>query len=198
VDDNDTTLQSYNDHIQEYVDGTPQAVDGDFKAWIDRALQQIPAGSTVLELGSGFGRDADYIESKGYKVIRTDGAQGFVDLLIKQGHQALLLNAITDEFGKKLDMIFANAVLLHFSPQQVEQVIEKAYQSLKPGGVFAFSLKQGEGSEWSEKKLNAKRYFKYWDEQELKSLLARTKFIQIDRSKRTTPRDKWLQVIVKK
>jgi predicted TPR repeat methyltransferase len=195
VDDNDATLQSYNDHIQEYVDGTPKTVEGDFKAWIDQALDLIPQGSSMLELGSGFGRDADYIESKGFKVNRTDAAQGFVDLMAQQGHHAQLLNVITDEFGENLDMIFANAVLLHLSPGQTEKVIAKAYKSLKPGGVFAFSVKQGEGSGWSQEKLNAKRYYKYWTESELKSQLVRANFKQIDLSNST---DKWLQVIAKK
>jgi SAM-dependent methyltransferase len=93
VDENEITLQSYNQHIKEYVAGTPKSViHGMFKDWIDRALANISKGSSVLELGSGFGRDADYIESKGYKVVRTDAAQGFVDLLKKQGHEALSLN----------------------------------------------------------------------------------------------------------
>jgi predicted TPR repeat methyltransferase len=80
----------------------------------------------------------------------------------------------------------------------VKQVIEKAHKSLKLGGVFAFSLKQGEGSEWSQHKLNSDRYFKYWSEPELKALLDETNFEDFELSRRTSPRDKWFQIIVKK
>src|ERR1039458_4299559 len=98
-DDNDKTLQSYSDHVQDYVAGTPQDVSSDLREWIDQALALIPAGGTILELGSGPGRDATYIKSKGYKIIATDAVPGFVDLLLKAGHEARLLNVLTDDFG---------------------------------------------------------------------------------------------------
>ncbi len=196
--DNAKTLQSYNDHIDDYIAGTPQQIELDFKDWVDAALTVIPPGATVLEIGSGFGRDADYIESKGFKVIRTDAAKGFVDLLINKGHEARLLDALKDSFGTNLDMIFAHAVLLHFDPDQVLMVINKAHDCLKSGGVFAFSLKEGTGSEWSEAKLNSPRYFKYWSEADLKSLLNNSAFKNFEVSKRDSGRDMWLQVIAKK
>lgn len=196
--DNDKTLQSYNDHIDEYVTSTPQQIDGEFKEWIERVLSKIPKGSTILELGTSFGRDADYMESKGFKVIRTDAAQGFVDLLKNQGHDAHLLNALKDDFGSELDMIFANAVLLHFEPEEVNAVIQKAYDSLKQNGFFVFSLKEGDGAEWSEAKLNSPRYFIYWSETDLRDVLSGFDFRDIELSKRDSGRDKWLQVIAKK
>ncbi len=196
--DNDKTIHSYNHHIDEYVKGTPQQVDGEFRAWVEHALVKVPERATILELGTGFGRDADYFESKGYKVIRTDAAIGFVKLLQKQGHEAHLLDAVNDDFGKNLEMIFANAVLLHFDPENVTKIIQKAYESLKPGGLFVFSLKEGEGSEWTDEKLNSPRFFYYWSGLDLQNVLQESAFDDIEVSKRDSGRDKWLQVIAKK
>jgi SAM-dependent methyltransferase len=196
-DDNDKTLQSYEEHIQEYVAGTPQAVDGGTKAWIDRALALLPKHATVLELGSAFGRDAAYIKSKGFKVIATDAVQGFVDLLRKSGFEARLLNALTDDFGHDYDMLFAQAVLLHFNPEQVEQILQKAHSSLKPKGIIAFSVKQGNGSEWTKAKLDAPRYFHYWQREDLQAVVQDAGFT-IEEISEHKGNFEWLQVIARK
>lgn len=196
--DNDKTLKSYEDHVQDYVAGTPQAVEGEFKAWIDRVLKLVPKHGTILELGSAFGRDAAYIKSKGYKVIATDAVQGFVDLLQKSGHEARMLNALTDDFGHDYDMIFANAVLLHFTPDQVKEILQKAHRSLKPTGILAFSVKRGNGQSWSEAKLNAPRYFYYWKRDDLESVVKVAGFKVVELADRNGTSDKWLQVIARK
>ncbi|HVU59804.1 MAG TPA: methyltransferase domain-containing protein [Candidatus Saccharimonadales bacterium] len=175
-DTNRQTLQAYEQHVQEYLAGTPHVSSDAFKEWIDRALALVPAGSTILEFGSAFGRDADYMESRGYQVRRTDAAKAFVDLMRRQGHAADVLDAITDELGGPYAMVFANAVLLHFTPDETAHVIKKVYDSLQPGGVFACSVKQGEGSAWSDEKLGAPRYFTYWSAEKLRPLLEQASF----------------------
>lgn len=198
MDNNDKTLQSYEENIQEYLSGTPQTAYDSLKNWIDKALTFVPKGGTVLELGSGPGRDAAYMQSKGYRVMATDATQGFVDLLQKAGHDSLLLNALTDEFGTDYDMIFAHAVLLHFNPEQVRLVIEKAYKSLKPKGVLAFSVKLGKGSAWTNEKLDSPRFFHYWQKPELDNLLKTTSFSSFEITEGKSTNAKWLYVISKK
>lgn len=65
-------------------------MQGFVKDWIDTVLAGLPQDAKIPEFGSAFGRDADYIESKGYKVQRTDVTPGFVKLLQSQGHQAFM------------------------------------------------------------------------------------------------------------
>lgn len=200
--ENDTTLQSYEAHVQEYIDGTPQEVSGHVKEWLDRALSLVPKDGHVLELGSAFGRDAIYVEQQGYQVQRTDATQGFVDLLNNQGHDARLLNAITGDFGSGWNLIFANAVLLHFTPEETEVVLKKAHESLAENGIFAFTVKQGEGSGWSEEKLGAPRYFNYWDTESLQSLLTSTGFGDVEvndgNDGHSHSNAKWIHVIAHK
>lgn len=197
-DQNQKTIDAYNAHVQEYIDGTPQLLDGDVKAWINKALTFVKKGGTVLEIGSAFGRDAEYMETMGYKVHRTDATQSFVDLLKRQGHEAQLLNAITDDFGGLYAMVFANAVLLHFTPDETSKVLAKAHSSLDTEGVLAFTVKQGDGEEWTEAKLNAPRYFCYWQADDLRKIVSDTGFEIEDLSQGTTKNAQWLQVIAKK
>ncbi len=198
MENNDKTLRSYEAHVQEYIDGTPQDVSGGVKDWIDRALSHIEKGSTVLELGSASGRDAAYIESRGYTVVRTDAAKAFVELLKKQGHLARRLNAITDDFGGPHAMVFANAVLLHFKPEEAKQVLKNALASLQDGGVLAFTVKQGGGQEWSEAKLGAPRYFYYWQVDSLRKLVEDAGFEIIEITIGSTRKAQWLQIIARK
>ncbi len=196
-DSNKTTIDSYNEHVNEYINGTPQIVDGDVKVWIDKALSYVPTDGKVLELGSAFGRDALYIESAGLKVDRTDGTEAFVKLLQEQGHKARVLDAITDDFGGDYDMVFANAVLLHFTPTEVARVLIKAHDSLKSDGVLAFTVKQGDGEEWSDAKLDSPRYFCYWQEAGLRKSVEEAGFKVVDLSFGSTKNADWLQVIAR-
>lgn len=196
LSNNDVTVRTYEGHVQEYIDGTPQEVSGFIKDWIDESLAGVPKNGAILELGSGFGRDADYIEQKGYNILRTDATHGFVDLLRQQGHEAHDLNAITDDLGGPYDMVFADAVLLHFETADFKAVVKKACDSLVNGGIFAFTVKKGEGEEWSTAKLGEPRYFRYWEHDGLEFALEEANFTDVRIA--TDPTGVWLHVIAKK
>jgi SAM-dependent methyltransferase len=201
-DSNPTTVNSYDQHIQEYIDGTPQSVDGFVKDWIDQTLSGLSKDAKILEFGSAFGRDADYIESQGFKVQRTDVTPGFVKLLQEQGHEAKLLNAITDDLGSGYDLVFADAVLLHFTREETREVINKVYAALNDKGRFAFTLKNGEGEAWSDEKLGAPRFFCYWTKQTIQPLLEQAGFTHVsvtdDFTATVGSKAKWVQVIADK
>lgn len=170
-DGNNITLRSYDENIQAYIDGSPQTVDGDLKVWIDTQFSEVNLNAKILEIGSGTGRDARYLESKGFTVQRTDASEGFIELLRSQGEGVKLLNILTDEIGEEYDVIFADAVFLHFTEEQLKQVFKKAYHALSEDGKLLFTLKEGEGEEVTNSKLGADRFFKYWKEEPIKAVL---------------------------
>jgi SAM-dependent methyltransferase len=198
-DSNATTVQSYDQHIQEYIDGTPQTVDSFIADWINTILAGLPQTARILELGTAFGRDADYIENKGYTVQRTDGTPGFVTLLQDNGHKARILNAITDDLGAGYNLIFADAVLLHFTRDEAQHVITKAYGALADGGRFAFSLKIGEGEAWEQTKLHAPRFFCYWTRGTIQPVIEQAGFADIhitdDYVSDVGSKAKWIHII---
>lgn len=67
-DSNHITLQSYEENIEEYIKQTPHKLSNDVKKWISDTINGLLLEARILEIGSGFGRDADYIEEQGYKV----------------------------------------------------------------------------------------------------------------------------------
>jgi len=173
---NKLTLQSYESGLSLYMAKTPAVVSGVMQHWIDTTLALLHPNARIVELGSAFGRDAAYIEKQGFKVERTDAAQSFVTLLQQHGYPAHLFNVLTDNFEGLYDLIFANAVFLHFTPTELSQVLEKIHTHLTQKSVLSFSVKAGTGEQWETAKLEAPRYFCFWTLETLAQLLRETGF----------------------
>ena len=63
---------------------------------------------------------------------------------------------------------------------------------LAEGGMLGFSVKHGLGEEWSDAKMGAPRFFRYWKEAELRQTLAMTGYKVMDF--RHSEDGKWLHV----
>ena len=89
------TLASYETAAQRYrersVEPSPALV-----AFLDQLSALVGVGH-ILEIGSGPGREAAYIEARGPRVTRTDGARAFVEMMRADGHEAELLDVRTGE-----------------------------------------------------------------------------------------------------
>jgi 2-polyprenyl-3-methyl-5-hydroxy-6-metoxy-1,4-benzoquinol methylase len=194
---NAQTIASYEAHVPAYIAGTAQEVSGPAKDWIDAALDGLAPGARLLELGSAFGRDARYIMGRGYRLECSDATQGFIEHLRAQGFTARRFNALTDELDHPYDLIIANAVLLHFTRAECAYVLAKLAAAVRPGGRCAFSLKQGDGEEISTMKLNAPRYFCYWQPGDLPEILRAAGFAGWDIATANTDRKhaQWIYVI---
>lgn len=141
----DRTIRSYDGFAREYnaivADHPPPEIEDALR----RMMQCVPAGGTVLEIGSGSGRDADFVESLGGIVKRTDAAQVFLDLQAERGKKGELLNVVTDALGGPYSAILAMAVLIHVDRALVAPVLRKVFDALEPGGVFLAGMRIGEG-----------------------------------------------------
>jgi len=199
-ENNEITLSAYEKGLKEYNDAAIMNVSGSVKDWIDAGLALLTPNAHILEIGSAHGRDARYIESKGFRVERSDAANSFVNFLQQSGYEARLLNVLKDDLGGPYDMVFANAVLLHFNPEQAERVIRKVKDALVDGGLIVFSVKAGTGSGWSDKKLNDPRFFHYWQERPLRELLDGVGFsvVYFRHAKSGHDNNKWFHVIARK
>lgn len=176
ISSNRITLNSYEEGIHEYIQGTAQETNGNIKKWIDHFLNLLSPNARIIEIGSAFGRDAQYIESYGYLVERTDAAQGFISFLNNQGYKATLFNILTDSFTAFYDLIFANAVFVHFNLTELLQVLTKIYKNLEHNGMLAFSLKHGKGEEWTKAKIGYPRYFCYYEKNNVMEILEKLNF----------------------
>jgi hypothetical protein len=199
---NAITLQAYEQNHQKYIDNHPHDITGELKEWIDGLLEQLPKDASIFEVGSAYGRDADYMEAQGYTVTRTDATHAFVEDLHQRGYEAADFNLITDEFDSQHQLVFADAVLLHFNREEFRQAAEKVFAALTTAGLFGLSLKKGDGEGLTDGKLDASRYFCYWQPEEVKAVLGGVGFASIDiktsEDYRGSSKPDWLMVTARK
>lgn len=195
--DNARTLATYEAAAQLYAGQIPAEPSSTIRGFIDEIAALVPAGARVLELGSGTGGDAVAFEQQGLSVRRTDGAQAFVDLMHRTGYAADRLNLLTDDFGAGYDVVYAGAVFLHLSRTELVSVLARAARALRPGGVLGFSVKVGDGAEWTTARLGLPRHFTYWRDPQLRAVLAAAGWSVVSLRTVVGRLDDWLYVIAR-
>ena len=198
--DNQITLNSYAEKFREYDANSSQSVTGATKDWIDIILARFSKDANIFEIGTAHARDARYIVGKGYSLMCSDAIDEFVNDINRKGFEAVKFNVLSDEFAQYFDIIIANAVMPHFNDDEFDIALDKTINALNPGGVFAFTIKAGVGSEWHSDKIDAPRFFRYWTKQELNDKLYARGLHSFELTEAQTERAhaEWIYLIVDK
>ncbi|BEP33437.1 class I SAM-dependent methyltransferase [Variovorax sp. V59] len=139
------TIQSYEGSARDYNAIVAGHRPPEIEEALRRMMQPVPPGGSVLEIGSGSGQDADFVEALGAAVRRTDAVQAFIDLQAERGKKGELLNVVTDALGGPYNAVLAMCVLIHVDRAQIAPVLRKVFDALEPGGVFLAAMRIGEG-----------------------------------------------------
>jgi hypothetical protein len=189
------TLDSYNKNAQKYADLTkPIAQNQNAKDWLDFLSTIINKEFPVLEIGSGSGVCSDYLELLGFKVDRTYAVESFIDYQKNLGKGIEFLNILNNTASQKNNFILANAVLHHFTSDELQVVLNNIKESLSINGLLAFSVNVGTGEEFTNQKIDAPRYYKYWTQESLKPILSNSGF-EIVNSQEI---GRWLRIVAQK
>jgi 2-polyprenyl-3-methyl-5-hydroxy-6-metoxy-1,4-benzoquinol methylase len=171
---NHRTVGSYERIARDYADDTAPGPAGVGELGGDclrRLVDLVPAGGTVLEVGSGPGWDADFVEAQGVSVRRTDVTRAFIDLQDERGKEVERLDVTSDELGGPYDAVLALAVLQHVDRAQLPAVLGRVAAALKPGGVFLLSIREGDGEQWEVGDSGNPYFTVLWREPDLCDLL---------------------------
>lgn len=176
-------------YARDYRPPSPDYIDflEDFVDWVGPE-----AG--VLEIGSGTGHDADLLEARGVEVHRSDAAPAFVRAMRARGFHASTMNVLNDELGGPWDGVYANAVLLHLSPEDLRVALRRMADAVAPGGALAFTVKEGDGADW-DTRLGVPRHFTYWREAPLLEAIAASPWDLVSVERAGAGRDTWLRVL---
>ncbi|MEI7668193.1 MAG: methyltransferase domain-containing protein [Erysipelotrichaceae bacterium] len=129
----------YDEHAQEYYTSSANA---DMSEPTGRFLSHIPKGSSILDAGSGTGRDTKIFLDLGYQVSAFDASIEMVKLSsIFTGIQTLHMTFEEIGFENQFDGIWACASLLHVDRLSLDEVFIKLRKALKPNGVIYCSFK---------------------------------------------------------
>lgn len=102
----------------------------------------------ILELGCGTGRDASVMVKKTKDYVGIDYSSKLISIArgnVPEG-KFILGDMVTTQFPKRRDIVIAFASLIHLDKIKVKKVFEKVRKSLRIGGIFYISAKEGNGS----------------------------------------------------
>jgi 2-polyprenyl-3-methyl-5-hydroxy-6-metoxy-1,4-benzoquinol methylase len=139
------TIGSYERYARDYdalVSPTPPP---DVEVALQRLAKLAGPGGRILEVGSGPGRDADFLESLGLQVRRTDATRAFLALQAERGKRGELLNLLTDDLSGPYDGVLAMCVLIHIERAHIDLVLGKIAGALRPAGALLTSVREGAG-----------------------------------------------------
>jgi SAM-dependent methyltransferase len=197
------TRAFYEEFADEYASSIPHHVSGGMKEWLDVLVAGVPLATPIFEVGSGTGRDAAYLEGKGYSVQRSEIAGSFIRAFEEQGISVSEFDVLNDSFPGEQHLVFANSVFCHMTSRQVTNTLEKIYDVLVPGGRLGFNTKSALVP-WhktiANERLPGARYFSHWPPSKLRAEVERVGFnvlscFEQSAILRPTP---WVNLVVEK
>ena len=139
----DTTLSWYRENAIQYAEETRNSLVLD-ALW--EFLSRMKEGGTILDYGSGSGRDSAYFLDKGFSVDSLDGSaemKAQAERLF--GIKVKLASFLSLEEKDKYDGIWAQASILHLEEHDLRVALTLIERALKRDGVFYSSFRKGEG-----------------------------------------------------
>ncbi len=175
---NQDTIKSYENTHQDYTDSRSPEQSAQYLKWVIDELAELK-NPQILEIGTGTGYDADYLDRLGYNITRSDAVEGFINQNQARGKSVVKLDVINDRIEKEYDLIFAINVLQHMDQEDFKKSIQNLNAGLKSGGRLLFSITVGAGdTEWHDDKGGA-RVFLNWQPDKLTQILEQEGFESI-------------------
>ena len=133
------TIDYYNHHAEAFAHSTFYV---EMESLYQPFLALLPEYAHILDLGCGSGRDSLAFKNKGYRVDAIDYSEELVKTAteltgIQVKHQSFYG---LDEVAV-YDGIWACASLLHVPRQEMNKILVKYRDLLKPDGVYQLELK---------------------------------------------------------
>ena len=131
---------------------------------------------TLLEIGCGPGRDAQFFQSQGLRVLAVDNTPTMVKLTAEKGVPAQVLDCYNlDEIHERFDAVYTMNCLLHIPKRDIDQILHLISRRLNESGLMYLGIwgdKNFEGI-WEEDKYEPKRFFSFWKIEALLEVLHR-------------------------
>lgn len=187
---------SYQNHVQDYI-ATKQVRDVGGGSMDDRLKllsEYLRPGTKIFEIGSGGGEDALALQHAGYRVLASDFVEGFVEKCGEKGLKVINFDAKKDVVPDAIEAIYANAVFVHFSPEEVSDFLVRAREKLVGPKFIFLSVLKGEGYERSGRSRGFERDFQYYSQEQINKIVSEAGFTILVSQ---IVEDKWIQVIAK-
>lgn len=129
---------------------------------------------TLLDIGSGTGRDSKFFMNNNINVIAVDFSDEMVRLCQEKGIKSYQLDFYNlQQIGKKFDAVWSMNSLLHVEKANLNLVLNEIRNVLNPHGLFFMGVYGGDDSEgiWQDDRYTPHRFFSFYtDENILKAV----------------------------
>lgn len=148
------------------------------RAWLERFAARLPAGGTVLDIGSGGGRPvAAWLIGRGFSLTGIDSSPSLIALCAKRFPGAVwhVADMRALALGTRFDGLVAWHSLFHLAGDDQRAMFARFAAHAMPGAVLMFTSGWAEGvriGEWQGEPL----YHASLDPEEYRSLLAESDF----------------------
>lgn len=142
----DPNTSYYNQHAEAFYERTI-GIGSQLAISDQNFLPYLPKDATILDAGSGTGRDAARFLKLGYKVTALDPSEKMVECTKREtgltDKQVLKMTFQEMSFKEEFDGVWASASLIHVPYDETRKIYEKIHAALKPAGIFYGSYKYG-------------------------------------------------------
>ncbi|GAA1853034.1 class I SAM-dependent methyltransferase [Asanoa iriomotensis] len=188
------TRQTYDLISTEYA-RRATAVDARLLRELDTLGGALAAGSRVVDIGCGPGREVALLRERGFRVVGFDLSLGQLRAGGLPGRAQADMRHLPLRTGS-VDAVWCQAALLHLPRPDVPAVLAEFARVVRPGGALYLSVAEGDGAGWEvagNYGSELRRWFTYHREPALTTLLAAAGFAVREVS-RTSSHREWLSL----
>lgn len=130
--------------------------------------------NSLLEIGSGPGRDALYFQQNGLSVTCVDLSEEMVKRCKEKGLRAYCMDFYNLDFpNEHFDVVYAMNCLLHVPKANIDDVLIEINRVLKPHGLFYYGVYGGQDTEgvWEGDHYTPKRFFSMYTDEDLQQVV---------------------------
>jgi cyclopropane fatty-acyl-phospholipid synthase-like methyltransferase len=168
--------RGYDEVAQRYLEWSPLRPSGPRRAYLQRALDLVPAGARVLELGCGAGVPMTAALAEGRHMTGVDISATQVELARRNVPTATFLHADMTALAfepEAFDAVVAFYSLTHVPRDDVPALLARIRDWLRPGGTFlaSFGVEDDPGT-IEEGWLGVDMYFSHFSAKKNRRLVA--------------------------
>ncbi len=167
------TWTFYERNASQYAEQTSSI---DMSPLYARFEKYLPDAATILDAGSGAGRDTKYFTDRGHRVLAFDYSPKLAAISSEFTGVATKVRSFeeVDEIAQ-YDGVWACASLLHLPLSALPDALRRLVRALKPRGVIYASFRKGQG----ERCHSDGRCYTDFNEAGIEQLLAREPELQL-------------------
>jgi ubiquinone/menaquinone biosynthesis C-methylase UbiE len=145
-------------------------------------IQQLSAGSKILDCGCGPGMDTEKFSQLGYNVTAIDLSERFVSLTKERVRTATVkkMDMRHLEFPQaSFDGLWASFSLLHIRASDIEQTLSGFRTVLRPHGLLFAAVHRGPKTEWLQTTISGMErdtYVQEWVQTEIEDVFRSSGF----------------------